>query len=84
MTPPDSPRPFEWDEHSDQPKIILDKAFNRRMRAQHWPDLLKMFATAGVMLPSAMVAMGLKSLVGPQSLPLGRAPANFFGIGVSL
>ena len=84
MTPPDSPRPFEWDEYSDQPKIILDKAFKRRMRAQHWPDLLKMFATAGVMIPSAMLAMGLKSLVGPQSPPLGRATANFFGMGVSL
>ena len=32
MTPPDSPRPFEWDEYSDQPKIILDKAFKWRMR----------------------------------------------------
>ena len=84
MTAPNTARPFEWDEYSDQPKIILDKAFKRRMRAQHWPDLLKMFATAGVMLPSAMVAIGLKSLVGPQRLPPGRAPANFFGMGVSL
>jgi len=54
------------------------------MRAQHWPDLIKMFATAGVMLPSALVAMGLKSLLGPQSPPPRQAPANFFGMGVSL
>ena len=84
MIPPPPHRPFEWDEYSDQPKIILDKAFKRRMRAQHWPDLLKMFATSGLMLPSAMVAMGLKSLLGPQGPPPRQAPANFFGMGVSL
>jgi len=84
MTLLSSHRSFEWDEHSDQPKIILDKAFKRRMRAQHWPDLLKMFATAGVVLPSAMIAMGLKSLLRPQSPRPRQAPANFFGMGVSL
>ena len=84
MTSPNTTRPFEWDEYSDQPKIILNKAFKRRMRARHWPDLVKMFATAGVMLPSAMVAMGLKSLLSPRSNPPRQAPANFFGMGVSL
>ena len=84
MTAPNTARPFEWDDYSDQPKIILDKAFKRRMRAQHWPDLIKMIATAGVMLPSAMVAMGLKSLFGSPSLQPRRAPASFFGMGVSL
>jgi len=84
VTLPTSHRPFEWDEYSDQPKIILDKAFKRRMRVQHWPDLIKMFATAGVVLPCAMVAMELKSLLGPQGPPSRQAPANFFGMGVSL
>ena len=84
MTVANTARPFEWDEYSDQPKIILDKAFKRRMRAQHWPDLIKMFATAGVVLPSAMIAMGLKSLLSPQTSPPRQAPANFFGMGVSL
>jgi len=84
VTLPTSHRPFEWDEYSDQPKIILDKAFKRRMRVQHWPDLIKMFATAGVVLPSAMVAMGLKSLLSPKSPPLREVQANFFGMGVSL
>jgi len=84
MTAPNCSRPFEWDEYSDQPKIILDKAFKRRMRAQHWPDLIKMFATAGVVLPSAMITMGLKSLLSPQSPPPRKAPANFFGMGASL
>ncbi len=84
MTAPNTARPFEWDEYSDQPKIILDKAFKRRMRAQHWPDLLKMLATAGVMLPSAMIAMGLKSLLSLWSPPPRCVPANFFGMGVSL
>jgi len=84
VTAPNTARPFEWDEYSDQPKIILDKAFKRRMRVQHWPDLVKMFATAGVVLPSAMVAMGLKSLLSPQSPTPRIAPANFFGMGVSL
>jgi len=84
VTLPNHDRPFEWDEYSDQPKIILDKAFKRRMRAQRWPDLIKMFATAGVVLPCAMVAMELKSLLGPQKPPPRQAPANFFGMGVSL
>jgi hypothetical protein len=84
VTAPNTARPFEWDEYSDQPKIILDKAFKRRMRAQHWPDLIKIFATAGLMLPSAMIAMGLRSLLSPQSPPPRCAPANFFGMGVSL
>jgi len=84
VTAPNTERPFEWDEYSDQPKIILDKAFKRRMRAQHWVDLLKMYTTAGVMLPSALVAMGLKSLLGLQSPPPRQAPANFFGMGVNL
>ena len=84
MTEPIFQRPFEWDEYSDQPKIILDKAFKRRMRARHWPDLLKMFATAGVMLPSALVGMGVRSLTNPlRALPT-RNPAKFFGMGVSL
>jgi hypothetical protein len=84
VTASNTARPFEWDEYSDQPKVILDKAFKRRMRAQHWPDLLKVFATAGVVLPSAMIAMELKSLLSPQSPTPRRAPASFFGMGVSL
>ena len=84
MNASNTERPFEWDEYSDQPKVILDKAFKRRMRTQHWPDLLKMFATAGVVLPSAMIAMELKSLLSPQSPTPRCAPASFFGMGVSL
>jgi len=42
-----------------------------------------MLATAGVMLPSAMIAMGLRPLLSRQSPPLRQAQANFFGMGVS-
>lgn len=77
-------RPFEWDEFSDQPKIILDKAFKRRMRGRHWPDLVKMFATAGVMLPIALVGMGMRSMAIPQRMKPEGNPVNFFGMGVSL
>ena len=84
MTAPNHPRPIEWDEYSDQPKIILDKALKRRMRMQQWPDLMKMFTTAGVMLPSALLAMGLKSVLAPPGVQSGRSPAKFFGMGVSL
>jgi len=43
-----------------------------------------MFATAGVVLPSAMVAMGLKSLLSLQRVPPRQASAKLFGMGVSL
>lgn len=79
-------RPFEWDNFSDQPRIILDKRFKRRMRARHWPDQLKMFLTAGLVLPAAMIGMTLGGVFrsGGRQSGLEPNPERFFGMGVSL
>jgi hypothetical protein len=71
--------PFEWDPYSDQPKVIFDKAYKRRMRAQHWPDYLKMAATAAVILPAAMADMALPKRAAPK-----RDLRDMVGIGVNL
>jgi hypothetical protein len=71
--------PFEWDHYSDQPKVILDKAYKRRMRAKHWPDYLKMAATAAVVLPAAMAHMAVAKRAAPK-----RNLREIVGMGVSL
>jgi hypothetical protein len=71
--------PFEWDHYSDQPKVILDKAYKRRMRAKHWPDYLKMAATSGLVLPTAMAHMAITKPVEPK-----RELRDLVGMGVNL
>lgn len=84
MTKRHSGRPFEWDKYSDQPRVILDKALKRRLRARHWPDILKMALVAGTFLPIAMINMGLQSWRKETTSKPNRNPAEFFGMGVSL
>ncbi len=74
MTPP-----FEWDPFSDQPKVIFDKAYKRRMRARHWPDYLKMAATAAFALPAAMAHMAMTKQPAPK-----RNLRDLVGMGVNL
>lgn len=71
--------PFEWDPYSDQPKVIFDKAYKRRMRAQYWQDYLKMAATAALVLPAAMAHM----TVAEQTIPT-RNFRDLVGMGVNL
>lgn len=84
MTLPSFSRPFEWDEFSDQPKIILDKAFKRRRRLQCWPDLLKMYCTASMVLPISLVAAGIQPISRAPQPPNKRNLKKIFGMGVSL
>jgi hypothetical protein len=71
--------PFEWDHYSDQPKVILDKAYKRRMRAKHWPDYLKMAATSALVLPAAMAHMAITKPVATK-----RELRDIVGMGVNL
>ena len=69
--------PFEWDAHSDQPKIIIDQSFKRRARLSATSDYLKMFALSGAVLPIA----GLKC---PFLRGNVAHEKDIFGIGLSL
>ena len=71
--------PFEWDQYSDQPKVILDKAYKRRVRARYWLDYLKMAGVSAITLPVAMAHMALMS---KRSAP--KSLRDLLGIGVSL
>jgi hypothetical protein len=71
-------QPFEWDPYSDQPKIILDKAYKRSMRLRHWPDYLKMAAISAALMPAALMHM---ALVKPRNLK--KNLIDVIGLGVS-
>jgi hypothetical protein len=84
--------PFEWDHFSDQPKVIFDKAFKRRMRMGYLADYLKMAATSAVVLPVAMLHSALftrRVKRASTDIPAGgqespALPIDLFGMGVSL
>ncbi len=71
--------PFEWDPYSDQPKVIFDKAYKRRMRARYWPDYLKMVATSALVLPAAIARMAVTERTAPE-----RKLRDIVGMGVNL
>lgn len=71
--------PFRWDPFSDQPAVILDKGFKRRMRMLYVPDYLKMAASSALMFPAALAHMALGK---PKTIsPTYR---ELIGMGVSL
>lgn len=72
--------PFHWDAYSDQPAILRDKAYKRRMRSRFAWDILKMLGTSALVLPAALIRMWGAStpLQGKQLSP------DFFGMGVNL
>jgi hypothetical protein len=83
--------PFEWDHFSDQPKVIFDKAFKRRLRMRFISDYLKMAATAAVMLPVAMLHTTLtktrRATAKPEITSKTDKPAipiDLLGMGTSL
>jgi len=48
-------QPFAWDQFSDQPAIIKDKALKRAMRKKEFFSLLKTFITALIVLPFSVI-----------------------------
>jgi hypothetical protein len=73
--------PFEWDHFSDQPKVIFDKAFKRRMRLHYLGDYLKMALTTATVLPLALLLMS-RANGNPKAIK--RSPKDFIGLGVNL
>ena len=49
--------PFKWDNYSDQPALLTDKVYKKRMRKKELPSLLTTVATALVTLPLSIVMM---------------------------
>jgi hypothetical protein len=69
--------PFEWDPHSDQPRIIRDSSFKHKARLRNSADYLKLIALTGAVLPLAFLKyFALK--------PTVTSRADIFGIGLSL
>ena len=69
--------PFSWDPYSDQPALLKDRAYKKRMRrTQRWA-YLRMLVTSLWVLPVAILAM-------PFFKGNRADPRDFYGIGVSL
>jgi flagellar basal body-associated protein FliL len=49
--------PFKWDEYSDQPALLQDKIFKKKMRKKESSSLMKTILTALFMIPISLVMM---------------------------
>ncbi len=49
--------PFTWDNYSDQPALLKDKIFKKKMRKKEWFSLFQTFILSLIVLPIALVAM---------------------------
>ena len=49
--------PFKWDNYSDQPSIITDKSYKKKMRKKEFVSLSKTFFTALIMIPTSLIAI---------------------------
>jgi hypothetical protein len=49
--------PFVWDKYSDQPHIIKDKAYKKKMRKRYTFDYILMFLTNLIIFPLSIILM---------------------------
>jgi hypothetical protein len=70
--------PFIWDNYSDQPHVIKDKAYKKTMRKKHLKDFVKLFFSSIFILPIAIFFM--KLFRGKEEI----SNEEFYGIGVNL
>lgn len=70
--------PFIWDNYSDQPHVIKDKAYKKAMRKKHLKDFIKLFFSSIFILPIAIFFM--KFFRGKIEV----SSEEFYGIGVNL
>ncbi len=49
--------PFRWDEYSDQPALLQDKEYKKKMRKQETLSLIKTLLTALIVLPLSIIMM---------------------------
>ena len=71
---------FEWDEYSDQPAVIGDKALKKQLRLSALNHHLKSFATSIAVLPAVLTRLALDS-GNPANFPLNTD--RFFGLCVN-
>ncbi|PLY11003.1 MAG: hypothetical protein C0626_00045 [Arcobacter sp.] len=69
--------PFFWDEYSDQPHVIKDKAYKKAMRKRYVLDYVKLLLSSLIVLPFAILVM--KFFSKKQNID-----NSFFGMGVNL
>ncbi|MEA1892987.1 MAG: glycosyl hydrolase [Campylobacterota bacterium] len=67
--------PFAWDNYSDQPALLKDKAYKKTMRKKEFFSLLKMIFTALIVLPISIVSMPFVKRKEVES-------SRFFSMGV--
>ncbi len=48
---------FIWDNYSDQPQVIKDRAFKKAMRKREFKDNLKLLFTSIFILPISIIIM---------------------------
>lgn len=73
---------FLWDHYSDQPSVIKDKAFKRRLYCTAAPDFAKAMLTSLFIYPAAFLRMWRNM---PQKVkPAKKNTRAFFGISVNL
>lgn len=70
--------PLIWDNYSDQPHVIKDKAYKKAMRKKHIKDFIKLFFSSIFILPIAILFM--KFFRGNNEV----SNEEFYGIGVNL
>ena len=72
--------PFIWDKYSDQPHVIKDKSYKKKMRKRFKNDFLKMIGTSLVMFPLSVILMKLFTKKEVQEFN----KKEFYAIGVNL
>jgi len=68
-------KPFIWDDYSDQPALLRDKAFKKKMRKKELGSLVRTYLLSLVMIPISLVMM-------PFIRRKQISSSNFFCMGV--
>lgn len=69
---------FIWDNYSDQPQVIKDKAYKKAIRKKHLKDFIKLIFTSLFILPLSIIFM--KLFRGKVDI----SNKEFIGLGVNL
>jgi len=72
--------PFIWDNYSDQPHVIKDKSYKKRMRKKHLFDFVLMLLTNIIMFPLSIVLMKFFN----KNKDLNTDDKYFYALGVNL
>ena len=72
--------PFIWDNYSDQPHVIKDKSYKKKMRKKYKFDFFKMLATTIIIFPISIILMKLFT---KKTNNIANSK-SFYGIGVNL